>query len=441
MKPIGLTWVILVWTLVITGGEPMSERMAQHLPQVTKETLKSYVRLHQQPELSGQETQTAAFFAEALRLKGFKIIENIGGTGLVGILENGPGKVLMIRADLDALPMTEETGLPYASQVRVQDKEGRSIGVMHACGHDMHLAVALGTATLMETLKAHWQGTLIILGQPAEEIGAGSKAMLDDGLFKKIPLPDAILAQHVHPLLAAGTVGLTEAFCFANVDTVTIQVHGKGGHGAMPHECIDPVVMASQLVLSLQTIVSRGMDPTDPAVITVGRIQGGTKSNIIPDLVTLELTVRSMSTESRQRLLQAIEQKSKAIGMDAGLPPEAWPTVAISEEHVPSVYNDPDLIQLLAKVFTRELGEDQVISLKPEMIGEDFSRFGRTEHRIPIAMFRLGAAKKEAFVAYQKGEMTLPGLHNAKFSPDPEPTLATGIRVMSAAAITLLQKP
>ena len=399
-----------------------------------------YIDLHQNPELSFHEILTAKKIANELQSLGFEVTRPVGGTGLVGVLKNGKGPTLMLRTDLDALPVKEQTGLPYASTQQVSNDLGKTVDVMHACGHDIHMTVFIGTARRLVSLKDRWQGTLILVGQPAEERGAGARMMIEDGLFERFPRPDYNLALHVFPDLAAGTVGYTKEYAFANVDSVDIAVHGIGGHGAYPHKTKDPVVLAAKIISSLQTLVSREISPLDPAVVTVGSIHGGTKHNIIGDRVDLQLTVRSYSDQVRYQLLEGIKRIAFAEARAHGLPDSLLPTVRIKNEATPSVYNDPDFAMRMAQVFERTLGKNRVKETPPVMAGEDFSRYGRVEPKIPSLMFKLGAVDRNLLTkAKEKGEQ-LPSLHSPFFAPLPEPTIKTGVLAMTSAALELLGK-
>jgi amidohydrolase len=430
---ISISFASLAGGLVLANAEesPLTSKIDNAYPQL--EAL--YQHLHANPELSLQEEQTANRFGQDLAQIGFNVTYNVGGHGVVGVLENGPGPTVMIRTDLDALPITEETGLPYASTVRARTEELKMTGVMHACGHDVHMTVCVGTAQMLADMKDTWSGTVVIIGQPAEERGIGARAMLEDGLFEKYPTPDYALALHVASDLEAGKVAYIKEFAMANVDTAEIVIHGKGGHGAAPHKTIDPVVIAAQVVLALQTIVSRELDPLDPAVVTVGSIHGGSQANIIPDEVTLQLTVRSYSDETRTHLLEAIDRIATQIARAARVPEDRLPTVTVKEEYTPALFNDPGLTQTLVSVFKNEFGPENVIERQPEMIGEDFARYGRTKEDIPIFMFRLGTI--EAGDPNQPTDF--PSLHSAQFAPLPEPTIKTGVRAMTEAALNLLQ--
>ena len=412
----------------VVAAEP-ADWVAQNMD----ELLELYQHFHSHPELSFEEEQTAKRLAEELRGAGFKVTEHVGGHGVVGLLKNGDGPVLMLRADLDALPVVEQTGLPHASRVRVTDDRGATVGVMHACGHDIHMTNLVGVARYLGSHKQDWSGTLMLIGQPAEERGAGAKAMLDDGLFRRFAKPDYALALHVDATLETGKVGYRTGYSLANVDSVTIQVKGRGGHGAYPHTTIDPIVIAARLVLDLQTIVSREIKPIEPAVITVGSVHGGTKHNVIGDSCELQITVRSYSQEVRKQLHDAIRRKAKAAAASSAAPE---PDVEISEG-TPSLWNDPKLGERMADVFRRELGEDQVTGAEPSMGGEDFSRYGL--EGVPIMMYRLGSVKAERFEKYAADQATPPSLHSPSYFPDAKPTLSVGCRTMIAAALEILK--
>jgi hippurate hydrolase len=396
-----------------------------------------YKDLHTHPELSLMEVRTAAHVADELRKAGYEVTTGVGGHGVVAILKNGPGPTVMLRTDLDALPVTEKTGRPYASTVRTRDKAGNEVGAMHACGHDMHMTCWVGTARTLAGMKDLWSGTLMFIGQPAEEVGAGARMMLDDGLFKRFPKPDYALALHCDSRLQTGRVAYTEGLALANVDSVDITVHGRGGHGSAPHTTIDPIVIAARIVLDLQTIVSRETNPLDPCVVTVGSIHGGTKHNIIPDEVKLQITVRSTKDAVRKHTLEAIERIAKAAAAAAAAPE---PEVRIRlEEFTPALHNDSALTKRTVTVLRQVLGADEVEPRPPVMGGEDFSRFGRAG--VPIFMFWLGTIDADRWEAARKeGATPLPSLHSDLFWPDPEPTIRTGVLAMSQAALNLVGK-
>ena len=399
-----------------------------------------YKHYHTNPELSFYEKNTAVRMAEELRKIGFEVSEGIGGYGVVGVLKNGEGPTILVRADMDALPIVEETGLAYASNVKTTDEQGNTVGVMHACGHDIHMTVWTGTARRMAAMKSEWQGTLVFIGQPAEERASGARAMLKDGLYQDFPIPDYALALHVNSSLPAGKVGVCPGYIMANVDMMDITVYGQGGHGAAPHTTKDPVVLASRIVIALQTIVSREISPLEPALVTVGAIQGGTKGNIIPNEVKLQLTMRSYSDEVRLAIIDKIKRICNGIAMSAGLEENQYPEIILRDEHTPSTFNQPDMANQVGKVFKQVLGTENVIEVKPAMVGEDFSMFGRTEEAIPIHLFWLGAVEPEKVEAAQSGAITLPSLHSSKFAPDVRPTIETGVLAMTTAVLDLLKK-
>jgi amidohydrolase len=431
--------------LAATAGAPSSvgaraavrDRLDRECPSL----LELYQHLHQYPELSFQEKQTAARVAEELRRAGFEVTTGVGRVGVVGVLRNGPGPTVLVRADMDALPVREQTGLPYASTVTVKDDQGKATPVMHACGHDLHVTCLVGTARLLAALKDRWHGTLVLIAQPAEEFGGGAQAMLADGLFKRFPRPDFCVALHDCAELPAGVIGYTPGYSAANVDTVDILVRGVGGHGAYPHKTKDPVVLAAQIVLALQTIVSRELHPGDPAVVTVGSIHGGTRPNIIPDEVRLRLTVRSYGDAVRQQTLEAIKRIARGQALAAGLPEDRLPEVKVAEDFTPALYNDPALTEKLAGTFKAWFGETNLVTRQPSMGGEDFGEFGRTEEKIPICMFDVGAVKPEVIQESRQTGKPLPSLHSPFWAPLPEPTLKTGITALTAAALELLAPP
>ena len=393
-----------------------------------------YRHFHANPELSFQEKQTATRLAAELEAAGMEVSKRVGGFGVVALLKNGDGPTLMLRTDLDALPVTEQTELTYASKVKTKQKDGTEVGVMHACGHDVHIANIIGVARYLSSERKQWAGTLMIIGQPAEERGAGARAMLGDGLFTRFPKPDFAIALHVDSTLATGKVSYRSGYTLANVDSVDITVMGKGGHGAYPHATIDPVVQAAQLVLSLQTIVSREVKPIEPAVVTVGSIHGGTKHNIIGDSCHLELTVRSYTDEVRKQILDAIKRKAKGVAIAAGAPE---PKVEVSEG-TPALFNDKNLTERLIPIFESALGRANVAASEQSMGGEDFSRYGRAG--VPILMFRLGAVDAARLSRYKQLGQQPPSLHSPIFYPDAADALKTGINAMASCALELLKK-
>jgi hippurate hydrolase len=393
-----------------------------------------YRHLHEHPELSFSEKETSERVAEELKAAGCEVTTNVGGYGVVGMMRNGDGLTLMLRTDMDALPVTEKTELTYASQVRVKTKAGVETGVMHACGHDIHMANLVGVARYLGSHKDRWSGTVMFIGQPAEELGNGASVMLKAGLFKRFPKPDYALALHCDSTLATGKVGYRAGYTLANVDSVDITIRGRGGHGAYPHTTIDPIVQAAHLVVDLQSIVSREIKAGEPAVITVGSIHGGTKHNIISDSCHLQLTVRSYSKETREHLLAAIRRKAQAAAASAGAPE---PTVEFSDG-TPATYNDEKLVERVAPTFRRVLGEDNVVLSDPSMGGEDFSEYGLAG--VPICMFRLGTVNADRLAGYARLKQPGPSLHSPLYYPDAEPTLSTGVTVMTSTVLDLLPK-
>jgi hippurate hydrolase len=438
IRPCSTLWAVgALVLLTVCGGmvapSCRAATLAAWLDDQLPELVAIYQRLHQMPELSGQEEQTAAEMAKQLRALSFQVTTQVGGHGVVGVLANGSGPTLLLRADLDALPVAEATGLPYASQVRVRDARGATVGVMHACGHDLHMTNLIGTIKYLVEHRSAWRGTLIAILQPAEETGAGAKAMLEDGLFRRFPRPDYCLAVHVAGDKPAGTIAYRAGYAMANVDSVDIVLHGRGGHGAHPHQTIDPIVMAARLVLDLQTIVSREIEPTAPAVVTVGSIHGGSKHNVISDHCTLQLTVRSYAPEVRQRLLDAVRRKALATAASAGA---EEPTVEISEG-TPALYNDPELTTRVVPVLREALGAERVVETEPTMGGEDFGRLGGAGP--PILMLGLGTVAPERLAKYAEQGAPPPSLHSPEYYPDAEPSLRGGVTALVSAALELLR--
>ncbi|MFY0530374.1 amidohydrolase [Archangium gephyra] len=395
-----------------------------------------YRDLHQNPEASHQEEKTAAKLAERLRKLGFEVTQKVGGHGVVAVLRNGKGPTVLLRTDMDALPVEEKTGLPYASKAMARDDTGQTVSVMHACGHDVHMTVWVGTATLLARAKDRWRGTLVMVGQPAEERGSGARGMLEDGLYKRFPKPDFAVALHNSAAAVAGSIEYVSGYALANVDSVDITLHGKGGHGAYPHTTVDPIVLAARTILSLQTLVSREKSPLEPAVVTVGSIHGGTKHNIIPDEVKLQLTVRSYKPEVRKQLLSGIERVVNAEATAAGAPRK--PEVSVTEG-TPATYNDPELTKRLIGAITRVLGKENLREAQPVMGGEDFSEYGLAG--VPAVMLWLGTVEPKRHAAAKAAGETLPSLHSPLFAPDRERTLRTGVTTLTTSALELLGKP
>lgn len=396
-----------------------------------------YKDLHSNPELSYKEEKTSKKLALLLRELGYEVTEGIGGYGVVAHLKNGIGKTILIRADMDALPVEEKTGASYASKVKSINQVGQEVFTMHACGHDIHMTVLMGTANYMAKNKEKWQGDLILVLQPAEEVSGGARNMIKDGLFKKWPRPDYNLALHVSADIQAGKIGYLPGWAMANVDSVDIIIKGIGGHGAYPHKTKDPIVLTAQIINSLQTIISREIGPIEPAVLTVGSVHGGTKHNIIPNEVRLQLTLRSYTDEVRSKTISSIKRLTRGLAISAGIPPDLYPEVILKDEYTPAVFNNPDLVQKLESSFKKSIGSENIFKTSPVMGGEDFGMYGRDEPIIPTAIFWLGAVNKDVFEESKKENIPLPSLHSDLFLPDAEPTINTGITAMSQAAIDL----
>lgn len=398
-----------------------------------------YLHLHQNPELSFQEQATSARLAHELSSVGYEVTENVGGYGLVGVMHNGPGPTLLVRADMDGLPVREQTGLDYASGAMGKSDAGDDVPVMHACAHDIHMTSLVGLARRMAAVRDDWQGTLVLVGQPAEERVGGAKAMIEEGLFRKFPKPDYNIALHTSASMQAGKVGLTSGYALANVDSVDVSIKGIGGHGAYPHTTKDPVVLASHIVVALQTLVSRETSPLDSAVVTVGSIHSGTKHNIISNNAHLQLTVRSYTDEVRDNLLAGIKRIAQGQAHSMGLPETLWPDVTYSEA-TPATYNDPALSERIANALRDDLGVDNVLTLAPVMGAEDFAYFGRTDEKIPSVIFWLGAVEANRAAAAERGEIELPSLHSPFFAPEYAPTIRTGVAALTGIALDLLQR-
>jgi amidohydrolase len=397
-----------------------------------------YIDLHQNPELSSREEKTSAKLAARLRALGYDVTEKIGGFGVVAVMKNGKGPTVLVRADMDALPIEEKTGLPYASKVRVKNEEGVEVPVMHACGHDVHMTSLIGAATLLARAKSRWRGTLVLIAQPAEELGGGASKMIQDGLLTRFPKPDFAIALHDNPLIAAGQVSAPSGYVFANVDSVDITIYGRGGHGSAPQNTVDPIVIAARTVLALQTIVSRENDPREPAVVTVGSIHGGSKHNIIPDEVKLQLTVRSYKEAVRNKLLAAITRIAKAEAAAAGAPKE--PLVVVDPGRTYATYNDQALSKRLTGAFARTFGANNVVDFAPVMGGEDFGEIG-TAAKVPSVIFWVGGCNPQKLAAAGADVTRLPWLHSSEWAPDREPTLKTGASALTVAALELLGRP
>ncbi|MBL9130166.1 MAG: amidohydrolase [Verrucomicrobiaceae bacterium] len=429
---------------IISALFATSSLFAADVTSLTKNELSSlvtlYKELHANPELSLNEVETAARVAKELRDIGLEVTEKVGGHGIVGVLKNGDGPVILVRTDLDALPVKEQTGAPYASTKVVKDDLGREVNVMHACGHDIHMTSFIGTARVLAKTRDQWKGTVVMIGQPAEERVIGARFMLRAGLFSKFPKPDKAIALHCASDMAHGQVGIVEGFALANVDSVEIVVKGVGGHGSMPHLCKDPIVLASQIVLALQTIVSREVKPGDPAVVTIGSIHGGTKSNIISDEVRLQLTLRSYKTETRKHLVESIKRIVKAQAESANMPADKMPEVIVSEDSANALYNQPELCAEVRQHIGAAIGADDVLTREPVMGAEDFSEYGLTKEKVPLCMFWLGTQPPEVVAEAKARGTTLPSLHSPFFKPIPEPAIETGVKAMASAVIGLRKK-
>ena len=409
--------------------------------------LTTYKMLHAAPELSHHEEKTSEFFAAELRKLGFAVTEHIGkyerperiGYGVVGVMKNGTGPTVMLRTELDALPVEEKTDVPYASKVKTKNDLGVEVSVMHACGHDIHITSMLGTAKTLAALKNNWHGTLVILGQPAEETIDGARAVLRDGLYTRVPQPDFVIALHDSAELETGRVGYAPGYAMASSTAVDIKIRGLGGHGAQPQSTKDPIVVAAQVVMALQTIISRENSPLDPAVVTVGSIHGGTRYNIIPDEVNLQLSVRAYKEEVRKHVLASIERITKGVALAAGIPEDRAPIVKVSDTEVAlATYNDPQLTERMVGAFKKALGDDNVVKIPPTMSSEDFGYLS-LDQKIPSLTFSLGAVDPAKVKASKEGGAPLPSLHSARFAPVPESTLRTGVKSMTAAVLDLMK--
>jgi len=447
MKLFALTFLLLVIAFPFAVSA-QQQTLDSLLDRDIASLITTYKMLHGAPELSHREDKTATFFAGELRKMGFTVTERLGkfansqwsGYGVIAVMKNGPGPTVLVRTELDALPVEEKTGLPYASAVKTKNDAGVEVGVMHACGHDIHMTSLLGTAKLLSELKDRWQGTLVLVGQPAEETGDGARALLRDELYSKFPKPDFAIALHDNAELETGKVGYTSGYALSAANSVDIKVRGLGGHGSKPEATKDPIVVAAQIIMALQTIVSRENSPFDPAVVTVGSIHGGTRYNIIPDEVNLQLTVRTYKPEVRQRVLAAIERITKGIALAAGIPDDRAPIVKVSElEGTTATYNDPQLTERLAGVFRQALGETNVVKVAPIMASEDFGYLS-LDQKIPAVIFWLGAVDPEKVKQSKTTGVALPSLHSALFAPVPEPTLRTGVKAMTSAVLDLMKK-
>jgi hippurate hydrolase len=419
------------------SAQALREAVAKDMPSL----LNLYRDLHANPELSMQEVKTAAKLAAEAKRLGFEVTTGVGKTGVVAVMKNGPGPVVMLRADMDGLPVVEQTGLPYASKVKATSVTGVESGVMHACGHDTHMTAWVGAARRLAATKDKWAGTLVMILQPGEEIGVGAKAMLDDGLYTRFPKPSHVIAFHDAASLPAGTIGYSNGYALANVDSVDILVKGVGGHGAYPHTTKDPIVLGSRIVSALQTLVSRENDPQSPAVVTVGSFISGAKHNIISDEAKLLLTVRSYKPETRQLLLDGIKRIVRGEAIAAGMPDDRMPVVTIREnEYTPATFNTEKLTTQSAALFEKSFGKDRVLATPAVMGGEDFSRFWLADKSIESLIFWVGGVPKAQWDKAAGDPAKLPSLHSPFWAPDPEPTISTATEAMVIAALGVLGK-
>ena len=439
---------VCLWLLFAVSG------FAQATPQSLADAelpslLTIYKDIHSHPELSTQEQRTGAIIAKELRAAGCEVTEDFGkydnpklkSYGVIGIMKNGDGPKVLVRTDMDALPVGEETGLPYASKVVAKNEEGKEVRVMHACGHDAHISMFIGVARALAQLKDQWHGTIIFVAQPAEELGSGARALLNAGLYQKFGKPDFALGFHDKADMQTGHIGVTEGYTYANVDSVDVTVRGVGGHGAYPYVTKDPIVLAAEMINAWQTIASRENNPLNPIVITVGSIHGGTKHNIIPDEVKMQLTVRTYKPDVRERVLAAIDRIAKGIAAAGGVAPDHAPIVTVSKDQfTPATYNNPELTKRLVAVWKKSLGQENVEMVDPTMGGEDFSEYSLPDHSIPAVDFHVGAVAPEKLAESKKTGTPLPSLHSSKFAPVPEPTIRTGIVAMTAAVLELMKK-
>jgi len=428
-----LLLAVLAWPV---WGQDSSDPVQDDFPYLAQ----LYQHLHSHPELSGQEKETAQRVAEKLRTAGFSVTEKVGTYGVVGVYRNGPGPTVMVRADFDALPITEETGLPYASKVKGKIMVGPNLqdtGIFHGCGHDMHTTIMIGTARFLMRNKDKWHGTLVMVGQPAEEDTTGALSMIKDGLFTRFPRPDFIIGLHVLPF-PAGYVGYHEGYWFAGDTTMDVTIRGVGGNSHRPQDCKDPVVIAAQTIMALQTIVSREIDPADPAVLSVCPIRGGISPSTIPEEVFMSVDIRAFKEEVRQKIMSSVRRITSNIAQAAGVPDDLMPIVK-ETMYSPPLYNDPALTRRVKGVLETTFGQQATFDMPPIMGTEDFARFGLEKPAIPICFFGIGSVNPQVFQDAVKAGQTVPGLHNPRFAPELEPTLKTGLKAMSAVILDLYQ--
>ena len=440
----------ILWTSIFCSSVAFAQETPQSLADAELPSLLTiYKDIHSHPELSGHEERTSAMIAKELRAAGCQVTEHLGkyenpklkGYGVVGVMKNGEGPTVLVRTDMDALPVEEETGLPYASKVVTKNDEGKEVHVMHACGHDAHIAAFIGTARALAKLKDRWHGTILFVAQPAEETGNGARSLLKAGLYDRLGKPNFALGFHDKADLETGHIGVTEGYTYANVDSVDMTVRGVGGHGAYPHKTKDPIVLSAEIINALQTIASRENNPLDPIVITVGSIHGGTKHNIIADEVKMQLTVRTYKADVREQVLAAIDRIAKGCATAAGVPPERAPIMTLrKDEFCPATYNNPELTKRLVAVWKKSLGNENVEIVDPTMGGEDFSEYSLPDHSIPAVDFHIGAVDPGKIADSKKNGTPLPSLHSSKFAPVAEPTIRVGIIGMTDAVLELMKK-
>jgi amidohydrolase len=443
MRYLSLTASTLCFIAGGAAGQSLDALVAPQLPGLVE----TYKSIHSHPELSHHEERTAGILAAELRKAGFAVTERVGkypdgsqAFGVVGILQNGAGPRLLIRADMDALPIVEQTDVPYASHVKAKNSAGQEVGVMHACGHDVHVTALIGTARTLATSRSKWHGTLVLIGQPSEETIDGAKAVLADRFYERFGKPDFAIALHDTNELAAGTVSLGAGAAQAGSTSIDVTLRGIGAHGAHPQSSKDPIVMAGEFIMQLQTIVSRQEDPSDPSVVTIGTIHGGTKRNIIPNEVKLEITARTFNERARQIIVDGIRRTAAGVALSAGVPDSLAPIVTVLDnESAPVLYNDPAMTAKVRSALSETLGAENVLASSPVMESEDFGNFGLEGHKIPTLMFGLGAMDGARLAEAKAAGKSLPGPHSSLFQPVPEPTLRTGVTAMSTAAIALLQ--
>jgi amidohydrolase len=445
MKVCSLSIAASIVATYAFAQQPIENIAESELPSL----LAVYKDIHSHPELSAHEERTSAIMAKELRAAGCEVTEHFGKYdkpnlkcyGVIGLMKNGEGPRVLVRTDMDALPVEEKTGLPYASKVTTKDDEGKDVHVMHACGHDAHMAAFIGTVRALQRLKDQWHGTIMFVGQPAEETLNGARALLKGGLYDRFGKPDFALGYHDNAFLETGKIAVCEGYTYANSDSVNITVRGVGGHGALPHKTKDPIVLSAEIINALQTIASRENNPIDPVVVTVGSIHGGTKHNIIPDEVKMQITVRTYKPDVRERVLAAIDRIAKGLAIAAGIPAERAPIVEVlPDQFAPATYNNPDLTRRLVAVWKKELGADNVEKIDPVMVSEDFSEYSLPDHSIPACDFFIGAVDPAKIAESKKTGTPLPSVHSSKFAPVPEPTIRVGIIGMTSAVLELMKK-